>query len=73
MDFVVGDSDTARIIVAERGDGVPPQALSHIFEPIYRVTEASEHQNRRDRFGLVNCATHRDRSWWQHSCPESRR
>ena len=52
LDFVVGDSDTARIIVADRGDGVPPHALSHIFEPFYRVTEASEHQTGGTGLGL---------------------
>ena len=52
LDFVVGDSDTARIIVADRGDGVPPHALSHIFVPFYRVTEASEHQTGGTGLGL---------------------
>jgi len=39
-----GDSDSARILIADHGDGVPPEALGRIFEPFYRVTEAREHQ-----------------------------
>jgi two-component system sensor histidine kinase CpxA len=37
-------SQSARILVADRGDGVPAEALSRIFEPFYRVTEAGEHE-----------------------------
>ena len=37
-----GDSDSARILIADHGDGVPPEALGRIFEPFYRVTEARE-------------------------------
>src|ERR1700675_1666174 len=39
-----GDSPMARILVSDRGDGVPAEALPHLFEPFYRVTEAHEHQ-----------------------------
>jgi two-component system sensor histidine kinase CpxA len=39
-----GGSESARILVADHGDGVPPDALDRIFEPFYRVTEAGEHQ-----------------------------
>ncbi|MGA8224511.1 MAG: ATP-binding protein [Candidatus Acidiferrales bacterium] len=44
--------DSARILVADHGDGVPPDALSHIFEPFYRVTEAHEHQTGGTGLGL---------------------
>lgn len=44
LDLVGGGSDSARILVADHGDGVPTEALSRIFEPFYRVTEARGHQ-----------------------------
>jgi two-component system sensor histidine kinase CpxA len=50
---VVGDnSDSARILVADHGDGVPPEVLDRIFEPFYRVTEAREHQTGGTGLGL---------------------
>jgi two-component system sensor histidine kinase CpxA len=52
LDFVSGDSDTARILVADHGDGVPPELLDRIFEPFYRVTEAREHQTGGTGLGL---------------------
>jgi two-component system sensor histidine kinase CpxA len=51
LDFV-GSSDSARILVADHGDGVPKEALGRIFEPFYRVTEAGEHQTGRTGLGL---------------------
>jgi len=45
-------SDSARILIADRGDGVPPEALERIFEPFYRVTEAREHQTGGTGLGL---------------------
>ena len=45
-------SPLARILVADRGDGVPPDALERIFEPFYRVTEAREHQTGGTGLGL---------------------
>ena len=44
LDVLTNGSHSARILVADRGDGVPAEALSRIFEPFYRVTEAAEHQ-----------------------------
>ncbi len=35
-----GTSTAARIVVADRGTGVPPGALSRLFEPFYRVEES---------------------------------
>jgi signal transduction histidine kinase len=37
-------SDSVRIPVAGRGDGLSLDALSCIFESFYRVTEAHKHQ-----------------------------
>jgi two-component system sensor histidine kinase CpxA len=34
----------AQILVADRGDGVPEEALARLFEPFYRVSEARDHQ-----------------------------
>jgi two-component system sensor histidine kinase CpxA len=45
-------SHLARILVADHGDGVPAEALEHIFEPFYRVTEAREHQTGGTGLGL---------------------
>lgn len=42
----------ARILVSDRGDGVPAEALPHLFEPFYRVTEAHEHQTGGTGLGL---------------------
>ena len=51
LDFV-GGSGPARILVTDHGDGVPQEALDRIFEPFYRVTEASEHQTGGTGLGL---------------------
>lgn len=45
-------SDSVQILVADHGDGVPPEALGRIFEPFYRVTEAREHQTSGTGLGL---------------------
>jgi two-component system sensor histidine kinase CpxA len=50
--LVVGGSDSARILVADHGDGVPQESLGRIFEPFYRVTEAREHQTGGTGLGL---------------------
>lgn len=50
--LVGGSSDSARILVADHGDGVPEEALGRIFEPFYRVTEAREHQTGGTGLGL---------------------
>jgi two-component system sensor histidine kinase CpxA len=44
LDVMLNGSQSARILVADCGEGVPAEALSRIFEPFYRVTEAGEHQ-----------------------------
>jgi signal transduction histidine kinase len=36
-------SGTAVVRVRDHGPGVPPQALDHLFQPFYRVSEAREH------------------------------
>jgi two-component system sensor histidine kinase CpxA len=52
LDVGGNGSDSARIFVADHGDGVPQEALSRIFEPFYRVTEAREHQTSGTGLGL---------------------
>ncbi len=52
LEVSVNGSDSARIIVADSGEGVPPDALNRIFEPFYRVTEAREHQTGGTGLGL---------------------
>jgi two-component system sensor histidine kinase CpxA len=42
----------ARILVADRGDGVPEEALPRLFEPFYRVSEARDHQTGGSGLGL---------------------
>ena len=52
---VVGNGSgqaSARILVSDHGEGVPPEALDRIFEPFYRVTEAREHQTGGTGLGL---------------------
>ena len=38
--------------MADRGDGVPPDALDRLFEPFYRVTEGDEHKTGGTGLGL---------------------
>jgi two-component system sensor histidine kinase CpxA len=45
-------SHSARILVADRGNGVPHEALDRIFEAFYCVTEAHEHQTGGTGLGL---------------------
>ena len=52
LDLVNNGSKSARILVTDRGDGVPPESLNRIFEPFYRVTEAREHQTGGTGLGL---------------------
>ena len=42
----------ARILVADRGDGVPEETLPRLFEPFYRVSEARDHQTGGSGLGL---------------------
>jgi two-component system, OmpR family, sensor histidine kinase CpxA len=46
----VAEGSCARITVSDRGNGVPPQSLSRLFEPFYRVPDGSD--SRADGFGL---------------------
>ena len=52
LEVLAKGSGSARILVADRGDGVPPEALDRIFEPFYRVTQAREHQTGGTGLGL---------------------
>ena len=52
LEVINNGSDSARILVADRGDGVPAEALGRIFEPFYRVTEGREHQTGGTGLGL---------------------
>jgi signal transduction histidine kinase len=52
LDLVNNGSESARILVADHGEGVPPESLNRIFEPFYRVIEASEHQTGGTGLGL---------------------
>ena len=52
LELVCNGVDLAQILVADRGDGVPPETLDRIFEPFYRVTEAREHQTGGAGLGL---------------------
>jgi len=52
LDLVRNGRESARILVADRGDGVPLDALDRIFEPFYRVTQAHEHQTGGTGLGL---------------------
>ena len=47
-----GGSSVARILVSDHGDGVPPEALSRLFEPFYRVSEARDHRSGGTGLGL---------------------
>ena len=47
-----GGLPAARIIVSDRGAGVPEEALPRLFEPFYRVTEARGHQTGGTGLGL---------------------
>lgn len=42
----------ARILVCDRGDGVPPDALPRLFEAFYGTSESRDHQNRGTGLGL---------------------
>jgi two-component system sensor histidine kinase CpxA len=52
LELIDNASGSVRILIADRGDGVPPDALGRIFEPFYRVTEAREHQTGGTGLGL---------------------
>ena len=52
LDLIGGHSKSAQVLVADHGQGVPPEALDRIFEPFYRVTEAHEHQTGGTGLGL---------------------
>jgi two-component system sensor histidine kinase CpxA len=47
-----GDSHTARILVTDHGDGVPPEALHRLFEPFYRVAVARDDRTGGSGLGL---------------------
>ena len=52
LDLLGDRFDSARILVADRGEGVPSDALERIFEPFYRVTEGHGHQTGGTGLGL---------------------
>jgi two-component system sensor histidine kinase CpxA len=45
-------SRPARIVVSDRGDGVPQSALPRLFEPFYRVSKARDHKSGGTGLGL---------------------
>jgi signal transduction histidine kinase len=45
----------ARLVVRDRGPGVPPGALPHLFEPFYRVDEARARNTGGAGLGLAIC------------------
>ena len=45
----------ARLVVRDRGPGVPPAALPHLFEPFYRVDEARARNTGGVGLGLAIC------------------
>jgi two-component system sensor histidine kinase CpxA len=45
----------ARLVVRDRGPGVPPGALPHLFEPFYRVDEARSRNTGGVGLGLAIC------------------
>ncbi len=45
----------ARLTVRDRGPGVPPEALPHLFEPFYRVDEARARNTGGVGLGLAIC------------------
>jgi two-component system sensor histidine kinase CpxA len=53
LDLVTdGGSHSARILVADHGDGVPPETLVRLFEPFYRVSESRDHKISGSGLGL---------------------
>lgn len=52
LELVSNGSHSARILVSDHGDGVPPEALSRMFEPFYRVSEGRGHQTGGTGLGL---------------------
>jgi two-component system sensor histidine kinase CpxA len=47
-----GSAGSARIRVADYGDGVPPEAVPRLFEPFYRVSESRDRQSGGSGLGL---------------------
>jgi signal transduction histidine kinase len=47
-----GDDAEVRIIVADRGPGIPASELPHIFEPFYRGADAVARQIQGNGLGL---------------------
>jgi two-component system sensor histidine kinase CpxA len=47
--------DLARLVVRDRGPGVPPSALAHLFEPFYRVDDARARNTGGVGLGLAIC------------------
>jgi signal transduction histidine kinase len=53
LDLVTdGGSHSARLLVADHGDGVPPETLVRLFEPFYRVSESRDHKISGSGLGL---------------------
>lgn len=48
-----GDGRPVTLRVRDHGPGVPPQALAHLFEPFYRVSEARDRQSGGAGLGLA--------------------
>ena len=48
-----GDEPAARIVIRDRGPGVPQADLEHLFEPFYRVADARDRQTGGAGLGLA--------------------
>jgi two-component system sensor histidine kinase CpxA len=47
-----GESNSARVSVADHGGGVPPEALPRLFEPFYRAPESRDRKSGGSGLGL---------------------
>lgn len=53
IELIGGANGTATVRVRDHGPGVPEEALEHLFEPFYRVSEARDRQSGGAGLGLA--------------------